>query len=116
MAVIPHPGILRCGLSIPSLASPESWVARRRTLENLTKKIFSGNRNFYPVTAIILSGITGRAIALASGATADVNYSSTDFGAVPATQRHNEVQGENSSGIGCCCRVGVICMWTAHER
>jgi hypothetical protein len=75
-----HPGILRCGLSIPSLASPEYWVARRRTLENLTK-------NFYPVTAMILSGITGRAIALASGATADVNYSSTDFGAVPATQR-----------------------------
>jgi len=83
----PHPGILRCGLSFPSLASLEYCVARRRTLENLTKKIFSGNRNFYPVTAIILSGITGRAIALASGATADVNYSSTDFGAVPATQR-----------------------------
>jgi hypothetical protein len=56
------------------LASPEYWVARRRTLENLTKKIFSGNRNFYPVTAIILSGVTGRGIALASGATADVNY------------------------------------------
>jgi hypothetical protein len=36
---------------------------------------------------MILSGITGRGIALASGATADVNYSSTDFGAVPATQR-----------------------------
>src|SRR5258705_5887064 len=53
------------------------------------------------ISAIILSGITGRAIALASGATADVNYSSTDFGAVPATQRHNEMQGENSSGIGC---------------
>jgi hypothetical protein len=58
----------------------------RRTLET-SRRYFRENRNFYPVTAIILSGITGRGIALASGAAADVNYSSTDFGAVPATQR-----------------------------
>jgi hypothetical protein len=83
----PHPGILRCGLSIPSLASLEYWVARRRTLKNLTKKTFSGKAEFLPRNSDHLSGITGRGIALASGATADVNYSSTDFGAVPATQR-----------------------------
>jgi hypothetical protein len=69
------------------LASLEYRVARRRTLETSRRKYFRENRNFYPVTAIILSGITGRGIALASGAAADVNYSSTDFGAVPATQR-----------------------------
>jgi hypothetical protein len=43
------------------------WKTSRR-------KYFRENRNFYPVTAIILSGVTGRGIALASGATADVNY------------------------------------------
>ena len=30
-------------------------------------------------------------------------------------QRHNEVQGENSSGIGRCCRVGVIGMCGAAD-
>jgi hypothetical protein len=30
-------------------------------------------------------------------------------------QRHNEVQGENSSGIGRCCRVGVIGMCSAAD-